>query len=67
MDKNDLRLNQAKRKAVTNAWKETVWKRAPTEFDTNLYDAVTNFKQHERMFGMMLSSRQLKRTFHQRT
>ena len=47
MDKNDLRLNQAKRRAVTNAWKDTVWKRTPTEFDTNLYDAVTNFKQHE--------------------
>jgi len=42
MDKNDLRLNQAKRRA-----KDTVWKRTPTEFDTNLYDAVTNFKQHE--------------------
>ena len=44
MDKNDLRLNQAKRRAVTNAWKDTVWKRTPTEFDTKLYDAVTNFK-----------------------
>jgi len=47
MDKNDLRLNQAKRRAVTNAWKDTIWKRTPTEFDSNLYDAVTNFKQHE--------------------
>jgi len=47
MDKNDLRLNQAKRKAVTNAWKDTIWKRTPTEFDSKLYDAVTNFKQHE--------------------
>ena len=47
MDKNDIRLNQAKRKAVKNAWKDTIWKRTPTEFDSNLYDAVSNFKQHE--------------------
>ena len=47
MDKNDLRLNQPKRKAVTNAWKDTVWKRTPTEYDIKLSDAVANFKQHE--------------------
>ena len=44
---DDIRLNQAKRKAIKDAWKDTIWKRTPTEFDTNLYDAVTNFKQHE--------------------
>ena len=47
MDKNDIRLNQAKRKASKDAWKETIWKRTPTEFDTKLSDAVDNFKQHE--------------------
>ena len=47
MDKNDLRLNQAKRKAVTNAWKDTIWKRTPSVFDSKLYYAVSNFKQHE--------------------
>ena len=47
MDKDDMRLNQAKRKAIKDAWKETIWKRTPTEFDSNLYDRVANFKQHE--------------------
>ena len=48
MDKNDLRLNQPKRKAIKDAWKDTIWKRTPTEFDTKLYDAVTNFRQQEK-------------------
>ena len=48
MDKNDLRLNQPKRKAVTNAWKETVWKRTQTKHDIKLSDSVANFKQHEK-------------------
>ena len=48
MDKNDIRLNQAKRKAIKDAWKETIWKRTPTEYDSKLYDAVANFKQHEK-------------------
>ena len=47
MDKNDIRLNQAKRKAIKDAWKDTIWKRTPTEYDSNLSDAVSNFKQHE--------------------
>ena len=47
MDKNDIRLNQAKRKAIKDAWKDTIWKRTPTEYDSKLYDAVANFKQHE--------------------
>ena len=47
MDKNDIRLNQAKRKAIKDAWKDTIWKRTPTEFDAKLSDAVDNFKQHE--------------------
>tara|TARA_R100001594_G_scaffold136986_1_gene179684 strand:- start:1686 stop:2627 length:942 start_codon:yes stop_codon:yes gene_type:complete len=47
MDKNDIRLNQAKRKAIKDAWKDTIWKRTPTEFDSKLSDAVANFKQHE--------------------
>ena len=44
---NEDRLNQHKRKALKTAWKDVTWKRTPTEFDSNLYDAVTNFKQHE--------------------
>ena len=45
---DDIRLNQAKRKAIKDAWKDTIWKRTPTEFDSKLYDAVANFKQHEK-------------------
>ena len=44
---DDIRLNQAKRKAIKDAWKDTIWKRTPTEFDAKLSDAVDNFKQHE--------------------
>ena len=44
---DDIRLNQAKRKAIKDAWKDTIWKRTPTEYDSKLYDAVANFKQHE--------------------
>ena len=45
---DDIRLNQAKRKAVKDAWKETIWKRTPTEYDIKLSDTVANFKQHEK-------------------
>ena len=44
---DDIRLNQAKRKAIKDAWKDTIWKRTPTEYDAKLSDAVDNFKQHE--------------------
>ena len=44
---NEDRLNQHKRKALKTSWKDVTWKRTPTEFDSNLYDAVANFKQHE--------------------
>ena len=44
---DDIRLNQAKRKAIKDAWKDTIWKRTPMEFDAKLSDAVDNFKQHE--------------------
>ena len=45
---DDIRLNQAKRKAIKDAWKDTIWKRTPTEYDSKLSDAVANFKQHEK-------------------
>ena len=44
---DDIRLNQAKRKAIKDAWKDVTWKRTPTEYDIKLSDAVANFKQHE--------------------
>jgi hypothetical protein len=44
---DDIRLNQAKRKAIKDAWKDTIWKRTPMEYDIKLSDAVANFKQHE--------------------
>ena len=47
MNTDDIRLNQAKRKIIKDAWKDVTWKRTPTEFDTDLYDKVANFKQHE--------------------
>ena len=44
---DDIRLNQAKRKAIKDAWKDVTWKRTPTKYDIKLSDAVANFKQHE--------------------
>ena len=46
MNKNDIRLNKAKRDAIKKAWRDTTLK-TPTKKDTLLQDAVDTFRNLE--------------------
>ena len=46
MNKNDIRLNKAKRDAIKKAWRDTTLK-TPTQKDTLLQDAVDTFRELE--------------------
>jgi hypothetical protein len=46
MNKDDIRLNKAKRDAIKKAWRDTTLK-TPTQKDTLLQDAVDTFRELE--------------------
>ena len=46
MNKDDIRLNKAKRDAIKKAWRDTTLK-TPTKKDTLLQDAVDTFRELE--------------------
>jgi hypothetical protein len=46
MNKDDIRLNKAKRDAIKKAWRDTTLK-TPTQKDDALLNAVSNFRELE--------------------
>ena len=46
MNKDDIRLNKAKRDAIKKAWRDVTLK-TPTQKDTLLQDAVDTFRELE--------------------
>ena len=46
MNKDDIRLNKAKRDAIKKAWRDTTLK-TPTQKDELLNDAVSKFRELE--------------------